>query len=148
MIRLDLKREPYWLDLANRVRILVRPPTMAMILEARRETARAVQAGLVEVDNGPGRAQVFTQALGREAILEWEGVGDAEDRPVPVTPAGIEALLELPVMGLAFDARYTAPALRVEAEKNVSVPSPNGTSAEGPAIAPPAKSAAPTAPMN
>ena len=148
MIRLDLKREPYWLDLANGVRVLVRPPTMAMILEARRETARAVQAGLVEPDDGPGRAQVFTQALGREAILEWDGVGDADDRLAAVTPAGIEALLELPVMGLAFDARYTAPALRVEAEKNASVPSPNGTSAEGPATAPPVASAVPIAPMN
>ena len=148
MFRLDLRREPYWLDLANRVRVFVRPPTMAMILEARRETARAVQAGVVEADDGPGRAQVFTQALGREAILEWEGVGDADDRPAAVTPAAVNALLELPVMGLAFDAGYTAPALRVEAEKNGSAPSPNGTSAEGLAIAAPAASAAPTAPMN
>ena len=103
------------------------PPTMAMILEARRETARAVEAGLVAADDGPGRAQVFTQALGREAILEWEGVGDADERPAAVTPAAIDALLELPVMGLAFDAGYTAPALRVEAEKNASAPSPIGS---------------------
>ena len=35
MIRLDLKREPYWLDLAPGVRLRVRPCTTALVMAAR-----------------------------------------------------------------------------------------------------------------
>jgi hypothetical protein len=35
MIRLDLKREPYWLDLVPGVRVHVRPCTTALIMAAR-----------------------------------------------------------------------------------------------------------------
>jgi hypothetical protein len=40
MIRLDLKREPYWLDLGHGVRLHVRPCTTALMMAARAEAQR------------------------------------------------------------------------------------------------------------
>src|SRR6266511_6214144 len=44
MIRLDLKREPYWLDLAPGVRIRVRPCTTALVMAARASMTTAEPA--------------------------------------------------------------------------------------------------------
>ena len=41
MIRLDLKREPHWLDLGHGVRLHVRPCTTALMMAARAEVQRA-----------------------------------------------------------------------------------------------------------
>ena len=39
MIRLDLKREPHWLDLGHGVRLHVRPCTTALMMAASRGAA-------------------------------------------------------------------------------------------------------------
>jgi len=44
MIRLELKREPYWLDLAPGVRIRVRPCTTALVMAARASMTTAEPA--------------------------------------------------------------------------------------------------------
>ena len=41
MIRLDLKREPHWLDLGHGVRVHVRPCTTALMMAARAEAQRS-----------------------------------------------------------------------------------------------------------
>ena len=62
MIRLDLKREPHWLDLGHGVRVHVRPCTTALMMAARAEVQRsplssqnenqaAAEAGLVAAFN-------------------------------------------------------------------------------------------------
>jgi hypothetical protein len=70
-------------------------------------------------------------------------VGDAEGNPVHVTPEGIDALLDILPLFEAFQLRYVSKGLLLEAEKNGSAPSPNGTSAGATSIADPA--AAPAA---
>jgi hypothetical protein len=46
-------------------------------------------------------------------------VGDAEGKPLSVTPDGIDALLEIWPIFEAFQTRYIAGALILDAEKNV-----------------------------
>ena len=78
-------------------------------------------------------------------MSEWEGVGDADGMPATVTPAGIDALLEVWPIFEAFQATYVSKGLLLDAEKNASAPSPTGTSAGATATARPAARRARTA---
>ena len=142
MLRLDLTAEPHWLDLAPGVRLRVLPLTTALMVAARSDAA--VEA-LLEDAPDEVRALVFAKAIARRAVTEWEGVGDADGNPVPVTPAGIDALLEVWPVFETFQASYMAKGLLLDAEKNASAPSPSGTSAGAMATARPARRRARTA---
>ena len=92
------------------------------------------------------RALVFAKAIGRIAILDWEGVGDTDGNPVEPSPEGIGALLDLYPVFERFQLDYIAKGLALEFEKNVCAPAPNGTSAGATDIAPPVQTDAPSAP--
>ena len=38
---------------------------------------------------------VFAKALARRAVLAWEGVGDADGKPIDPSPEAIDALLDI-----------------------------------------------------
>ena len=78
-------------------------------------------------------------------MLDWEGVGDDAGDVVPVSPEGVDALLEIWPVFEAFQTQYVAKGLILDAEKNVSAPLPNGPSAGASGTARPVKGAAPTA---
>jgi len=130
MIRLDLKREPYWLDLAPAVRLRVRPCTTALVMAAR---ASMIAGGEGDDDNARGAAML--KALARVAIVDWEGIGDEAGAAIPPSPERIDALLDLYPAFRAFETAYFLPALVLDEEKNASAPAPNGTSAAAPSTA-------------
>jgi hypothetical protein len=144
MIRLNLTAAPRWLDLAPGLRLLVGPLTTALMVSARADMAIE---SLPETATTEELALAMAKAVARRAILEWEGVGDADGNAVPVSPEGIDALLEIWPVFEAFQTGYVAKGLILDAEKNVSAPSPSGPSAGVIGIAPPAKRAARTAPQ-
>jgi hypothetical protein len=78
-------------------------------------------------------------------VADWEGVGDQSGMPMSVTPEGIDALLDIWPVFEAFQTQCLAPHLMLDAEKNVSSPLPNGTSAGAKATARPARARARTA---
>ena len=86
--------------------------------------------------------------VARRAVLDWEGVGDEMGTILPISPEGIDALLEIWPVFEAFQTLYVAKGLILDAEKNVSAPSPNGPSAGATGTARPARGAAPTAPQD
>jgi hypothetical protein len=143
MIRLDLTHEPAWLDLAPGVRVLVDPLTTALMMAARSDPG---VEGLSETASDEDRALALGRALGRLAIRDWEGVGDADGAPIPASPEAITALLDLWPLFEAFQLRYVAKGLILEQEKNAFAPSPSGTSAGATDTAPPAQAPAPIAP--
>ena len=145
MIRLNLTATPQWLDLAPALRLLVGPLTTALMVSARADMAIE---SLPETASTEELALAMAKAVARRAILDWEGVGDDKGDPVPVTPEGIDALLEIWPVFEAFQTGYVAKGLILDAEKNVSAPSPSGPSAGVTGIAPPVKRAAPTAPQD
>ena len=136
MIRLDLKREPHWLDLGHGVRLHVRPCTTALMMAARAEVQRAPVSSANDFQAAGERTATLVKALGRLVVQAWEGVGDADGEPAPLTPEGVDALLDLWPMADAFERLYLGPALLLDDEKNASAPAPNGTSAAGRDIAP------------
>ena len=142
MIRLDLSPKPRWLDLGSGLRLHVLPVTTAIMVAARNDPA--VEA-LPEGVSQEQMAVVMAKAVARRVVTDWEGVGDADGKPVVVTPEGIDALLDIWPVFEAFQTRCLAPHLLLEAEKNVSSPLPSGTSAGAKATARPAKARARTA---
>ena len=145
MIRLNLTATPQWLDLAPGLRLLVGPLTTALMVSARADMAIE---SLPDTATTEELALAMAKAVARRAILEWEGVGNADGDPVPVSPEGIDALLEIWPVFEAFQTQYVAKGLILDAEKNVSAPSPSGPSAGATAIAPRASGAAKTAPQD
>ena len=143
MIRLDLSTKPRWLDLGSGLRLHVLPVTTAIMVAARNDPA--VEA-LPEGVSQEQMAVVMAKAVARRVVTDREGVGDADGKPVVVTPEGIDALLDIWPVFEAFQTRCLAPHLMLEAEKNVSSPLPSGTSAGAKATARPAKAPARTAP--
>ena len=142
MLRLNLAREPHWLDLGLGVRVRVEPLTTALMVAARSDPA---VRGLPEGTSDDAVAVVVGKALAERAILDWEGVADADGQPVPVTPEGIAALLDIWPIFERFQMGYVAKGLELEAEKNASAPSPTGSTAGAKGTAQRARKAAKTA---
>lgn len=145
MIRLNLTATPEWLDLAPGLRLKVGPLTTALMVSARADPA--IEA-LPEGASQEELALAMAKAVARRAVLDWEGVGDAMGQPLPITPEGIDALLEIWPVFEAFQTLYVAKGLILDAEKNVSAPSPTGPSAGATGTARPARLPAPTAPQD
>lgn len=138
MLRLDLAAEPRWLDLRPGVRLRVAPLTTALMVAARNDAA--IEA-LPATASDEAQALAFAKAIARIAVTDWAGVGDADGNPLPVTPEGIDALLEVWPLFEAFQATYVAGGLLLDSERNVSAPAPTGTSAGAIATARPANPA-------
>jgi len=143
MIRLNLTATPEWLDLAPGLRLLVGPLTTALMVSAR---ADPVVEAMPEGAGTEELALAMAKAVARRAVLDWKGVGDANGNPVPVSPEGIDALLDIWPVFEAFQTTYVARGLILDAEKNASAPLPNGPSAGASDTATPAVESARTAP--
>jgi hypothetical protein len=142
MLRLNLARDASWIDLKLGVRVKVEPLTTAIMVAARTDPAlRTIASGLPD----DSIAVIFAKAIAARAIVDWEGVGDADGTPIPVSPEAIDALLDLWPIFETFQTAYVAKGLELEAEKNASPLSPIGSSAGATGIAKPAKGAARTA---
>jgi hypothetical protein len=119
MLRLNLSNEPRWLDLGHGVRLLVEPLTTAIMLAARSDPTIVAAAG--DADSSASNddlARIVAKAVARIVVKDWEGVGDEDGKLLPLTPEGIDALLELWPIFEAFQTKYIAGALILDAEKN------------------------------
>ncbi len=144
MLRLDISPEPRWLDLGHGVRLKVAPLTTAVMLAARKdpEVLAVTEAEIIDENDG---ASVFAKVIARVVIDDWEGIGDDDGKPVPVTPEGVNALMEMWPIFEAFQEKYMAKGMLLESEKNVSSPSPSGSTAAAMDTAKPARKRAKTA---
>ncbi len=118
MIRLDLKREPHWLDLGHGVRLHVRPCTTALMMAARAQAQRAASSSASDSEAAGIRSAALIKALAKLAVTDWEGVGDAAGDAAAVTPESVDALMDLWPIAIAFESAYLASALLLDAEKN------------------------------
>lgn len=119
MLRLNLSNEPRWLDLGHGVRLLVEPLTTAIMLAARSDPAIvAAAAGAERSASNDDLARIVAKAVARIVVKNWEGVGDEDGEPMAISYDGIDALLELWPIFEAFQTKYIAGALILDAEKN------------------------------
>jgi hypothetical protein len=115
------------------VRLRLAPLTSALIGAARSD---AQVASLPEDAPADQVAVALAKAIGSLAILDWEGVGNAEGYPVPPTPEAVAALLDLFPLFQRFQTDYVAKGLILADEGNASALLPNGTSVGAKATAP------------
>jgi hypothetical protein len=139
MLRLNLARAPYWLDLGLGVHVKVDPLTTALMVASRSDP---VVRSLPEGTSDDEIAVIFGRVLAERAILDWEGVGDADGDPAPVSPESIAALLDIWPIFERFQMGYVAKGLELEQEKNASAPSLSGSMAGAKGTARPARKSA------
>ncbi len=156
MIRLDIKKEPYWLELAAEVRLKVKPLTSAImhmaqaqavrtLLATQKERKALLESGgdashLPDLENEVVRHSVsdvmLNTELARLAILAWENVVvPGTEEPAMLTPEHIGELMEIWFINQEFGKKYMRQLDLLEAEGNGSRPAVNGTSAAGRATA-------------
>lgn len=136
MIRINITAEPEWIDLGHGVRVKAAPCSTAIMIAARNDPE---MAGISLDAPKEEYSHVFSKAVARRVIVDWEGVADSAGNPVPPTPDGINALLEIYPIFEAFQNLYMAKALLLESEKNGFAPAPNGITAGANVTAPVAK---------
>jgi hypothetical protein len=150
MLRLNLKTGPEWLDLGHGVRLQAVPLTTAIMMAARKDAQGQIalpdsaDPELAEIDTD-SIGLAMAKAVARIVVTDWEGVGDADGNPVTISPEGIDALLDIWPIFEAFQTKYVAQAMILDAEKNASPPLPNGSSAGAETIAKPVHARAKTA---
>lgn len=131
MIRLK-KPEPEWLDILPGVRVLFAPVSQPAWRAARRASAAiwaADSTGDNKQDAIENAGEAFSRALIERAILDWEGVGDADGSPLKADAESISMFLDLPQCFEACDRAYVMPIVLLATEGNVSAALPDGTSA-------------------
>ena len=124
MLTLNLPTEPYWIDLPRGVRACIRPVTTAIMAAAQNAASRRLAAARaddasLDADLARGLAFAFlVKGLARHAIVEWEGIGDADGKPIPPTEEAVEKLMDLDDFASAFWQAAEMPVARVRAEGN------------------------------
>ena len=156
MIKLDLKKEPYWLELAADVRVKVKPLTSAIMHMAQAQAVRALLAlqkerktllesggdvsHLPDLENELVRHSVsdvtLNTELAKHAILAWENVLVPEtETPAALTAEHVGDLMDIWFINQEFGKKYMRQLEVLEQEGNASRPAANGTSAAGRATA-------------
>lgn len=113
-----------WLDIEPGARVGLRPVTPSMMLLARDEAAQVYVEEAAADEPRPEKeirflaSEALVRKLAHLGIAAWEGIGDAEGEPVPVTAAGVDMLLGYWPAYDVIDRLYAAPATKRSAEKN------------------------------
>ena len=153
MIRLNLPRDPHWLDLPHGVRLLVCPLDTAIDAAARaasvtdlRERGQTAPPAAAKEPWRLGQTKdALARAVGQLTILEWSGVLLADGSPAPVIAESVALLMAIPKIATAFLRLIYAPLDRLAAEGEGCGVVPSGTTRAAPDIATGAEAAGATA---
>ncbi len=149
MLRLNLKKEPYWMQLPASVRVRVRPLTTAVMSAAQSQVIKHIIAmreacktdpTLPDIDDEGTRLalseSLLIKALARGAIIEWEGVMLPDsDALAPISDQTLGDLMDIWFVAQEFWKQYTSSLALLDTEGNGSGLAPNGTLAAGQDIA-------------
>ena len=143
MIRLDLPRDPHWLDLPHGVRLLVRPldtatdgaARAASVTDLRERGQNAPPAAAKESWRLGQTKDALARAVGQLTILDWSGVLLADGSPAPVTAESVALLMAIPKIATAFLRHIYAPLDRLAAEGEGCGAAPVGITAAAPGTA-------------
>lgn len=164
MLKLDIKTEPYWLELGLGVRVLVHPCNSPIFYAAKsfmnkrlselgeRFKQNKDQLDLPNLESAETREALAEEylnlGLALNAIIDWEGVLEADgNNKAKVTPEKIEELMTgFWSIAASFSQQYTGIMELIEAEKKDLSSALNGTSEAEKNIAADAQSHAKPAP--
>lgn len=128
MLRLNLQKEPYWMDLPSGVCVRVRPLSTAIMNAAQSLVIKQIKEMQedesilkpnLDVDSirfGLSEA-LLVKALAQAAIIEWEGVMQPEgDAVAKVTQQSVAELMDIWFIGQEFWKQYTTSYFVLEVE--------------------------------
>jgi hypothetical protein len=146
MIKLNLKREPYWIDLPSSVRLFVRPLSTAIMSTAQSSILKEISF-LKEQKNTELNAKnddehlglyhsLLIKAVARHAILKWVNVlSQDSDNIAPVVDKNVNDLMDIWFIAQDFWRQYTDAFSMLESEGKSSGLEQSGTLEAGPATA-------------
>ena len=127
MIKLNLRKEPYWIDLPENVRVLVKPVTSAIMNASQSEVIKFHR----EKELSEGELQSdLVKALARSSIIKWENVTTSENKSAEVNKDNINELMDIWYIAQDFWNKYATNIFELEAEGKSSELCVNGTSQE------------------
>jgi hypothetical protein len=135
-LRLNLKSEPYWIELGYGVAHKVRPINSALAASIRAKARRMAEemveheeaARLADLVDCEGLTQdeviagltemYFATVLAQATTIEWRGWTDKEGVPMPLNDKALAAAMRQPFMAQAFIQKYLSPEIEAEEEGN------------------------------
>jgi hypothetical protein len=138
MIRLNLHKEPYWLELPAEVKIKVYPLSTAIMNAAQSMVIKQIKA--LQAENNLENEQIrlglsqslLIKALAIASITEWQGVFLPEGEELAAaSEQNICDLMDIWFIGQEFWEKYTTSFFLLETEGNGSRPAVHGTLAAG-----------------
>jgi hypothetical protein len=115
------------------VRVRFNKITRSMKRRAQHEAAGLLPDVEGSADRDPldmaDAGDAYSLLLIRQGICEWEGLGDADGKPLAVSPDAIELFLGEEALFDAADVAYVIPEVLRDAEKNGLSASPSGIGA-------------------
>lgn len=166
MLKLNLKPEPFWLEIGGGIRVKV-PPLDTAILRAVEYLAWQSYAAIKAAANQGDETAPLDQAMTAKIegafklarvralasyILAWEGVAAEDGMPLAPTAEALDAFAAHPLAGTVFERAYDATVAPLVAEGNGFAATSNGGGAEATATAeaasPPETEGAPAAPAS
>lgn len=161
MLRLQIPKDNYWLELGLGVRVKVRPCTSPVFYAARAfmnnrlaaigeeyQKRKEIGSGLEGLPNMEDTTvrealaeEYLARGLARAAIVEWEGILEADgNNAAPVTLEKIDELMSnFWSIATSFSQQYTGVRELVDAEKKELSAAPNGISETAQITAPAAQ---------
>jgi len=139
MLRLNLQKEPYWLELPAKVRVKVRPLTTTLMSAAQSQVIKQIRENdkITDTDEKLGLSEaLLIKALARLSLIEWEGVLLPDDDAIaPINENTVSDLMDIWFIAQEFWKQYSNSLQLLEIEGNESGLEPSGISEEGQSIA-------------
>jgi hypothetical protein len=114
----DQNPDTYWIDLPAGVRLQVKPATTTLIVLSRIHAGEAISGRELTKETEALARVELVKALGRLAIVGWEGVAGKDGEQIEPTSQRIDQLLALLPVYDAFEDVYVRPLQRLVEEKN------------------------------
>lgn len=120
MLKLEIGKSPFWIDLPMGVRFHVKPATPAIMLGARYQvSAHLKESSDAALGFGDITSELVSR-IGELAVFEWDGVGDQDGKDLECNPENVRAvLLSTWLIAEEFDKQYLSKFYEIENEKNV-----------------------------
>jgi hypothetical protein len=150
MLKLNLNREPTWVELGGGIRVKVPPLDTAILRAVEYQAFQAYASLKTQANAGDDTSTLDTAAVARlegafalartralaDQILDWEGIAGEDGSALAPTGAALDAFAAHPVAGPAFARAYEGTVGPLLAEGNGSASSSPGDGAGATATAP------------
>ena len=116
MITLNLRKNPYWIDLPDNVRVFVKPVTTAIMNTAQGEVIKSFKNNDARPNDGEIQSDLI-KALARKSIIKWENVNmSGSDKLAELNATNINQVMDIWYLAQEFWNKYATNIFEPETE--------------------------------